>query len=148
VPSPDFCTVHRVKHAGGGLRPDAGKQLQHAKAGNTIARVFEQAQEGEHIFDVRRLEKLEPAELHVRDIAWDEFEFEQRAMARGTEQDGLRLQRNGCLASLQYLIGHITGLLGFVCHGDNERPLLGPSFAPKLLAEALGRQADAGMRIS
>ena len=40
-----------------------------AKAGDAVARVLGPAQDREHVLDVRRLEELEPAELHERDVA-------------------------------------------------------------------------------
>ena len=67
-------------------RPDAGQELHHAKARDAVARVLRPAQDGEHVLDVRGFEKLEPAELHERNVAPGQLELERRRCGarRGT----------------------------------------------------------------
>src|SRR5262249_44272015 len=55
---------HSVEHARGGGRSDARQKLDHAESRDAVAWVFSPAQEGEHVFDVRGLKKLQTAALH------------------------------------------------------------------------------------
>ncbi len=50
-------------------RAHAGQQLQHAERGQRVARVVGPAQHRQQVLDVRRLEELEAAVLHERDLA-------------------------------------------------------------------------------
>ena len=78
-----------VQDALGGRRADAGQQLQHPEAGHPVARVLREAQDREHVLDVRRLEELQPAELHEGDVAPGELQLELGAVVRGPEQHRL-----------------------------------------------------------
>ena len=73
--------------------PMPGHQLQHAEAGDAVARVFDQAQHRQHVLDVRGLEEFQPAEFHEGNVAPGQFDFQRRAVVRGAEQHRLRLQR-------------------------------------------------------
>ena len=61
--------------------PIAGQQMQQAEAGDAVARIFDEAQQRQHVLDVRGVEKLQPAELHERDVAAGEFDLERTAVA-------------------------------------------------------------------
>ncbi len=58
-------------------RADARQQLQHAEAGDAVARILGQAQHGQQVLDVRRIEEFEPAELHERDVAARQLDLER-----------------------------------------------------------------------
>ena len=62
--------------------PDAGQQLQDAKAGDAIARIVRPAQQREHILHVRGFEKLQAAVFHVRNVAAEQLELEHVAVMR------------------------------------------------------------------
>jgi hypothetical protein len=81
-------------------RPDAGQQLEHAKSGDPVAGVLGEAQYREHIFDVRALDELEPAELDEGDVAAAELELEAAAVMAGAEQYRLLAEFQAGLAVL------------------------------------------------
>ena len=72
-------------------RADARQQLQHAEAGDAVARVLGEAQHREHVLDVRGVEELQAAELHERDVAPRQLDLERAAVVRGAEQHRLLL---------------------------------------------------------
>src|ERR1041384_7593509 len=58
----------RIEHSLRQHRPDTWQQQHDAKAGHTVAWVLDEAQQREHILDVRGIEKLQSAEFHERDV--------------------------------------------------------------------------------
>ena len=86
---------HVVEHALRRRWPDARQELQHAEAGDAVARVLDEAQQRQQILDVRGVEELQAAELDEGDVAAGQLDLERSAMVRGPEQDRLLLQR-GC----------------------------------------------------
>ena len=50
-------------------RSDTGHQLHQPKAGNTVTRVFDEAQQRQHVLDVRSVEKFETAKLDEREYS-------------------------------------------------------------------------------
>ena len=68
-----------------------------------------------------RFQELEPAELHKRNIAAGQFDFERPTVMRGPEQDRLLLQRRTTFAVFQYTLDDVTGLVGLVADADQER---------------------------
>ena len=81
-------------------RTDAFEQPEHAVPRQFVGGVVEDAQQGERVLDVRRLEELEPAELHERDVAAAELDLEPVAVMAGAEQHRLVVQRHAQLALL------------------------------------------------
>ena len=95
--------------APGGRRwADAGEELQDAEAGHPVARILDEPQHGEHVLDVRRIQKLQAAELNERDAAARQFELKRALMVRGAEQHGLLFQRHARLAVLEDLFEDIA----------------------------------------
>ena len=78
--------------------PMPGQKLQHAEAGDAVARVLGEAQQRQHVLDVGGIEKLEPAELDEGNVAPGQLDFELAAVVRGAEQHRLLLERNAGLA--------------------------------------------------
>ena len=72
--------------------------MHHSEAGDTIAGVLDEPQQGEHIFDVRGVEKLQTAELDERDIATGEFDLKRAAMRRRAEEHRLLFEEGSFLA--------------------------------------------------
>ena len=72
-------------------RPDAGQQLHQPEAGDAITRIFDEAQQRQHVLDMGGVEKFEAAEFDERDIPARQFDLERAAMRRGAEQHGLFL---------------------------------------------------------
>ena len=56
--------------------PDAGEQLQHPERRDRVTRVFGPAQHAQQVLHMRRLEELEPAVLHERDVAPPQLDLE------------------------------------------------------------------------
>ena len=131
---------HAVEHALRRRRPDAGQELQHAEAGDAVARVLDEAQQRQHVLDVRGVEELQPAELDERNVAAGQLDLERAAVVRGAEQHRLLLQRASRLAVLQHALDDVARLVGFVAHGDELRPLADVAVGPEVLGEALARQ--------
>jgi len=91
-----------------------GQQLQNAKTGEGVPRVFRPAQDCQQVLDVCRLDKFEPAIFDERDVAARQLDLQPPAMVRGAEQDGLVAQIDPGLAVLQDLVGDIDCLRHFV----------------------------------
>ena len=88
--------------------PMPGQQLQHAEAGDAVARIFGEAQHGQHILDMGGVEEFQAAELDERDVAAGELDLQRPAVVRGAEQHRLRLQQRAGLALLQDLLADIS----------------------------------------
>jgi hypothetical protein len=58
-------------------RAGARQQLHHPETGDAVARIFRPAQEGQHVLDVRRLEKFQAAEFHERNVAPGQLHFQR-----------------------------------------------------------------------
>ena len=112
-----------VEDARRARRADAGHELRDAKARDAVARVLGKAQRREHVLHVRGFEELQPAELHERDVAPGQLEFERVGMMRGAEQHRLRFQRQARLAVLQHAVDHVARLIRLVAHRDQQRAL-------------------------
>ena len=69
-----------IEHALRRCRPDTGQQVQHAKAGDAVARILDEPQQRQHVLDVRRIEKFQPAEFHERNIAPGQLDLERAAV--------------------------------------------------------------------
>ena len=126
-----------VEHALRGGRPDAGHQMHQPKARDAVARVFDEAQQRQHVLDVRGVEKFQPAELDEGDVAPGQLDFERAAVARGAEQHRLLLQARAGLAILQHALDDVAGLVGLVAHGDQLRLCGGGPLGPEVLGETL-----------
>ncbi len=66
---------------------DAVKQLQDAEPADFVARVFQQAQKGQDILNMGRLEELQPAELDERNIAAGQLQLQQVAVVAGAASE-------------------------------------------------------------
>ena len=84
----------RREHRLGRRRPDAGQEPQHPEPRHPVARVLRQPQHRHQVLDVRRLEELQPAELHERDVPPHQLDLQRPAVVRGAEEHRLRLQRH------------------------------------------------------
>ena len=93
-------------------RADPGHQLHHPESSDAVARIFDEAQQRQHVLDVGGLQEFEPAELHERNVAAGEFHFERSAMVRGAKQDRLLFQRGAAFAVLQHAARHGSNLAG------------------------------------
>ena len=82
-----------VQHALRRCGPDAGQQLHDTETGDPITRIFREAQQRQHILDMRGFEKFQTAEFHERDVAAGQLHFERAAVMRCAEQHRLLLQR-------------------------------------------------------
>ncbi len=121
----EILRLEMIERLLGGRRAEAGQQLQHPKARHRIARIVRPAQHRHHVLDVRRLQELEAAVFHVRNVALGEFHLEHIAVMRAAEQDGMALQRAADFTRRQYLAGDVLGLCGRIIHGNEERLLGG-----------------------
>ena len=131
-----------IEHSRGGRRPGSGQQLHDAKAGDAVARIFRPTQQGQQILDMRRLEKLQTAKFHERNIVPGQFHFQRPRMMRRAEQNRLRLQCEPLLAAFENFLHHITRLVGLVAHADQIRPLARFPTGPQVLGETLFGQFD------
>jgi len=71
---------HLVEDALRRRRADARQEMQHPEAGHTVARIFDEAQQGQHVLDMRGIEKFQAAEFDERDVAAGQFDFQRAAM--------------------------------------------------------------------
>ena len=108
---------HVVEHALRRGRPDAGQQLQQAKAGDAVARVFDEAQQRQHVLDVRGIEELQAAELDERNVAAGELDLQRAAMARTCGTAPPAASAACRLAVRQHLLDDVARLVGLVAHG-------------------------------
>ena len=74
---------------------------------------------------MRGLEELEPAVLHVGDVAPHQLELEHVAVVRGAEQHRLALERQAALARLEHAADDVVGLRLVVGDGDVARARAG-----------------------
>ena len=72
-------------------RPDARHELHQAEAGDAVARVLHEAQQREHVLDVRGVEEFQAAEFHEGDVAAGELDLERPAVMGGAEEHRLLL---------------------------------------------------------
>ena len=98
-----------------------GNQHQNPHAAHDVARVLGQPQEAEQVFDVGRLDELEPAVLVERDVAAGKLDFERHAVVRRPEQHRLLAQLRPPLAMLQDTVDDELRLLVFVGAVDQLR---------------------------
>src|SRR5262245_64454916 len=87
-------------------RTDAGKQLNHPERGDRVARILRPAQHAHQILHMRRLEKLESAVFHERDVAPAELDLEQVGVMRSAHQHRLSRseEHTSELQSLRHLV--------------------------------------------
>jgi hypothetical protein len=78
-----------VEHALRRGRSNTGHQLHHPESGDAIARVFDETQQRQYVFDMGSLKEFETAELHEGNVAAGQFHFERPTVMRGPEQDRL-----------------------------------------------------------
>ena len=118
--------------------PAPGRSWIDAKAGGAVARILGDAQESDHVLDVGRLQKLEAAEFVEGNIAARELDFEDGAVVRGAEQNGLRLERDAGLAALQDSLDDVARLRRPRRHMTSAG-LAASALRPEILREALAR---------
>src|ERR1700674_1628199 len=73
-------------------RPDPRQQLENAKAGKSITRVFCPAQECQQVLYMCGFDKFQSAIFDERDVAARQLDLQLRTMVRGMEQYGLVAQ--------------------------------------------------------
>ena len=100
-----------------------GQELQNPKGCDPIPRVLGEAKHTQDVLDVRGFEKPQATELHERDVAPGELDFEFGAVVRGPEQDRLSFQRNASLARLEHPLDHVADLAHSIPHRDQRRLL-------------------------
>ena len=105
-PAASKCVKQRPAFAG----PMPGSSCNARKALIAILRIVRPAQHREHVLHVRGFEKLQPAVLHVGDVAADQFQFQHVAVMRAAEQHRLALERHAALARFQHARHHVVGL--------------------------------------
>src|SRR5258707_1014818 len=125
-----------------GSGTDTRQQVHHAEAGDAIARIFDKAQQRQHVLDVRGVEKLQAAELDEWDVAAGEFDFQRPAMRGRTEEHHLLLKEGPFLAGLEDPLYDVAGLVGLVAHADQARLCRRGALRPKVLGEALPGEID------
>ena len=86
----------RLAERGRGGRADAGHEAQHAQARHGVARVLGQAQKGDEVFDVGRLDEAQAAVLAKGDVAPGELDLEQQRMVLGAKQHRLAVSGVPC----------------------------------------------------
>jgi hypothetical protein len=73
-----------VKDVAGLGGPDSRQELQHAEAGDAVARVLGKAQAGEHVLDMGAVDEFEPAELDEENAAHRKLDLESVTTAAGS----------------------------------------------------------------
>ena len=101
---------HRIEHARRGLRADARQQLQHAEAGDAVARVLSQRRKASTSLTCAASRNFRPPNFTYGMLRRTSSSSSTRAVVRRAEQHRLLLQRNRRLASLQHLLDDIARL--------------------------------------
>ena len=120
--------------------------MQHAKAGDPIARIFDEPQQRERVLDVTGVKKFEAAEFHERDNAAGEFDFQRAAMRGRPEKHRLLLEKRSYFAVFKDLLDDVARLVGLVAHGDKARLCRGGGLRPKVLGEPFPGKIDDAIR--
>src|ERR1043166_4150108 len=118
-----FSTVENPPRIGGSR---ARQQLQHPKPRQIIPGILGPPQNAEHVFDVRRLQKLEPAIFHERDIVTTELDLEQIGVMRGAHEHRLAAQGYARLPMREHAFYYIVRLPLLVLRRDERRLVLRP----------------------
>ena len=84
-----------------------------------------------------RVQELETAKFHERDVTSGQFDFEHSAVRRCAEQDGLMFQQHTLFAICQDLFDPAAGLVGLVANREKLWLLRGPPLCPEVFCEAL-----------
>ncbi len=84
---------HGVERARRRRRADAGEKLQHAEAGDPVARILGEAQHRQHVLDVGGVEEFQAAIFDEGDVAAGELDLELGRVMGGAEEHRLRLQQ-------------------------------------------------------
>ena len=107
------------------------------------------AQHGQQVLDVRGFQEFQPAVLDEGDVAPGQFDLEEVAVLGAAKQHGLALQGNARLALGQDLFGDEVGLLAFVQHAHQSRPLAAVAAVRHqglgVLVNAVGQQRVGGV---
>ena len=122
---------------------NSGKQ---PRAGHHVARILGQPQEGHQVFDVGRLDELQPAVLVEGDVGPGQLGFQQHAVVRRPEQHGLPPQVDARLAVLQNRADDVFGLVRLVLAVDQPRPLALGALGPEVLGISFAGQPDHAVR--
>src|SRR5438477_7246500 len=91
-------------------RPDAVEELQEAEPCELVARIVGEAEQADHVLHVRGLEEAQTAVLHVRNASNGQFELEEVAVVRGTDQNRLFSQCDAVFAMREYLFANRVDL--------------------------------------
>src|SRR6185312_10357114 len=126
-----------VEHALRGCGSDTGQQMQKAKPGDAIARIFGETQQRQHVLDVSGVEKLQSTEFYEWDVPTRQFDFERTAVARCPKQHGLLLEERSGLAILQDTFDDEACQVGFIAHRDELRLRSRGTLGPEVLGKAL-----------
>src|SRR5947208_1831029 len=116
--------------------------MKHPEAGHPIARILDKLQEGQHVLDMRRIQKLQAAEFDEGNVAARQLNFQRATVRRCPEQNRLLLEKCSLLAVRQDLLDDVARLVGFVAYGNEEWKLRRTAFRPEIFGEPLAREAD------
>src|SRR6266446_6450293 len=115
----------------------ARQELQHTKSRDIVPGVLGPAQNANQILHMRRLQKLEAAVFHERDVALAELDFEEIGVVGRAHQDGHVVQGDAGFALLQHPFHYIVRLRLLILRGHEQWPLLRPSLREQVLFEPL-----------
>ena len=118
--------------------PMPGNSGSSRRAGDHVAGVLGQPEEGQQVLDVGRLDELQAAVLVEGDFPPGQLGLQQHAVVRGAEQHRLPPQRDARLAVLQDLPDDVFGLLVLVLAG---RPSTGRCPSRPLATRGSSRSA-------
>src|SRR6266404_9973113 len=111
----------------------AWQELQDPKPGQIIPSVLRPPQHTEHVLHMRRLQKLEAAVFHERDVAFAELDFEEIGVVGRAHQDGHVVQWDAGLAVLQHPFYYIVRLRLLILRGHEKWPLRRPAPGEQVL---------------
>lgn len=97
------------------------QQMHDPEAGDPIAWILHEPQQGEHVLDVRGVKKLQTAELHERDVMTGELDLQRPAMRGRPEKHCLLFEEGPFLAVFENALDDVARLIGFVAHDDQAR---------------------------
>ena len=106
-----MCIEHPLRRGGA----DARDQMHQPETGDAVARIFDKAQQRQHVLDMGGIEEFQAAEFDEGDVAPGQFDLQRPAVAGGAEQHGLLLQ-TACRISRfsRMLLDDAAGLVGLV----------------------------------
>jgi hypothetical protein len=119
-----------------------GSRCRSRKRRDAVSRILDEAQQRQHVLDVRGVEKLQSTEFDERDVSARQFDFEWTAVTGCPEQNGLLFEEGAGLPVLQDAFDDEARLVSLVADRDELRLCFRGALGPEVFGEAFLGEAD------